>query len=86
MNLNDIYMFVNNYFYQPELCANGIICLVQCGIVHTNNLSWKLLGASGGLTLYKPFVTNDQWSSARVKLLNNDESIEAGWMVRMIAI
>ncbi|KMS97721.1 hypothetical protein BVRB_5g124650 [Beta vulgaris subsp. vulgaris] len=52
-----------------------------CGIVHTNNLSWKLLGASGGLTLYKPFVTNDQWSSARVKLLNNDESIEAGWMV-----
>ncbi|KAL9233661.1 hypothetical protein vseg_008626 [Gypsophila vaccaria] len=38
-------------------------------------------GAESCMTVYKPFAQESQWSSTRIKLLNADESIEAGWMV-----
>ncbi|KAK9735958.1 hypothetical protein RND81_04G241100 [Saponaria officinalis] len=41
----------------------------------------KFVQASGAATVYKPEVQTNQWSSSRVKLINGDESIEAGWMV-----
>ncbi|KAK9735858.1 hypothetical protein RND81_04G233100 [Saponaria officinalis] len=41
----------------------------------------RFFGTQASLSLYKPKVLSNQWSSSRLKLLNGDESIEAGWMV-----
>ncbi|XP_074293862.1 protein neprosin-like [Silene latifolia] len=46
-----------------------------------NNPNKKFFGAHASLTIFKPLVQSSQWSSARVKLLNGAESMEAGWMV-----
>ncbi|XP_074293868.1 protein neprosin-like [Silene latifolia] len=46
-----------------------------------NNPNKKFFGVSGHVNTFKPLVQSSQWSSARVKLLNGAESIEAGWMV-----
>ncbi|KAK9735862.1 hypothetical protein RND81_04G233500 [Saponaria officinalis] len=41
----------------------------------------RFFGTQASLSLYKPKVQPNQWSSSRLKLLNGGESIEAGWMV-----
>ncbi|CAO2836902.1 unnamed protein product [Amaranthus hypochondriacus] len=46
-----------------------------------DDMNRKFYGSSVDLSLHKPAVQSSQWSSARVKLSNGLESIEAGWMV-----
>ncbi|XP_074293861.1 protein neprosin-like [Silene latifolia] len=41
----------------------------------------KFFGAAGAIAIYKPDVPGNQWSSARIRVLNGGDSIEAGWMV-----
>ncbi|KAK9735869.1 hypothetical protein RND81_04G233900 [Saponaria officinalis] len=41
----------------------------------------KFFGTRAWVSLYRPKVLENQWSSSRFKLLNGVESIEAGWMV-----
>ncbi|XP_021834934.2 uncharacterized protein [Spinacia oleracea] len=51
-------------------------------LVHTNKLNRKFNGVGGAIGMYKPVVqTSDQRSSARIKLSNGNDSLEAGWMV-----
>ncbi|KAK9735183.1 hypothetical protein RND81_04G188900 [Saponaria officinalis] len=50
-------------------------------VVRTKNVAKKFMGAGACVTIYKPKVQNNQWSSSRIKLLNGGDSIEAGWMV-----
>ncbi|KAL2940687.1 30S ribosomal protein S6, partial [Bienertia sinuspersici] len=38
-------------------------------------------GIHGSISLHKPKAEKTQWSSARIKLINGDESMELGWMV-----
>ncbi|XP_074293857.1 protein neprosin-like [Silene latifolia] len=45
------------------------------------NPSKKFFGAAGALSIYKPNVPGNQWSSARIRLLNGGNIIEAGWMI-----
>ncbi|XP_074293853.1 protein neprosin-like [Silene latifolia] len=45
------------------------------------NANKKFFGVAGAITIYKPNVPSNQWSSSRIKLLNGGDSIEAGWMV-----
>ena len=59
--------------------------MAQAAVVHTVDdvASTKFYGTAGGLiVLYKPYVQATQWSSARFKLINGNDFIEAGWMVR----
>ncbi|KAK9735977.1 hypothetical protein RND81_04G242500 [Saponaria officinalis] len=59
--------------------------LVQCSAVYRtvdDDSRKKFLGANAHISLYNPNnVKTDQWSSARIKLINGFDSIEAGWMV-----
>ncbi|KAK9735860.1 hypothetical protein RND81_04G233300 [Saponaria officinalis] len=41
----------------------------------------RFFGTQASISLYKPKVQSNQWSSARMKLSNGGDSIEAGWMV-----
>uniref|UniRef100_A0A803L9D8 Neprosin PEP catalytic domain-containing protein n=1 Tax=Chenopodium quinoa TaxID=63459 RepID=A0A803L9D8_CHEQI len=51
-------------------------------LVHTNNPEErKFLGVAGELENYKPIVYPNQWSSTRIKILNQNDNIEVGWMV-----
>ncbi|XP_048499744.1 uncharacterized protein LOC104890005 isoform X1 [Beta vulgaris subsp. vulgaris] len=55
----------------------------QCvAVVHTRaDLRKRFFGVDGSISIYKPRAQNTQWSSARVKLINANDYIEAGWMV-----
>ena len=57
--------------------------LMQSAVIATtlDDMNRKFYGTSADLSLHKPVVQSSQWSSARVKLSNGLESIEAGWMV-----
>ncbi|XP_074293855.1 protein neprosin-like [Silene latifolia] len=46
-----------------------------------NDPNKKFFGAGAAIVIYKPVVQASQWSSARIKISNGGESIEAGWMV-----
>ncbi|KAK9670029.1 hypothetical protein RND81_13G171800 [Saponaria officinalis] len=39
------------------------------------------MGTRAVISIYKPKVHGNQWSSGRLKLTNSGDSIEAGWMV-----
>ncbi|XP_074293858.1 protein neprosin-like [Silene latifolia] len=76
----------NNYVTYPEVHQpNSNVphakrhCTAQVRTVP--NLTKKFLGASAAITLYKPNAPGNQWSSARIRVLSNGDSIEAGWMV-----
>ncbi|KAK9670028.1 hypothetical protein RND81_13G171600, partial [Saponaria officinalis] len=45
------------------------------------NNAKKFMGTRAKISIHKPRVQNNQWSSGRMKLTNGGDSIEAGWMV-----
>ncbi|KAK9670030.1 hypothetical protein RND81_13G171900 [Saponaria officinalis] len=44
------------------------------------NSAKKFMGTRAAMTIHKPKVQANQWSSGRIKLINGGDSIEAGWM------
>uniref|UniRef100_A0A803LHN8 Neprosin PEP catalytic domain-containing protein n=1 Tax=Chenopodium quinoa TaxID=63459 RepID=A0A803LHN8_CHEQI len=58
--------------------------LVHCvaGVQTSEDSSRNFLGVSGTLLVFKPTVYDDgQYSSARIKLINGKDSVEAGYLV-----
>ncbi|KAL9233659.1 hypothetical protein vseg_008625 [Gypsophila vaccaria] len=61
-----------------------MICNMQLAVHRTvaDDRRKAFLGAHGNIRLYKPDnVGSTQWSTARIKLINGYDSLEAGWMV-----
>ncbi|KAK9670025.1 hypothetical protein RND81_13G171400 [Saponaria officinalis] len=55
---------------------------MQHAIIRTKaNDAKKFIGAKAILSIHKPKVESNQWSSSRIKLINGGDSIEFGWMV-----
>ncbi|KAL2925824.1 Protein white, partial [Bienertia sinuspersici] len=50
-------------------------------VVQTSGDKDYFYGAVGRVSVFKPVVHGNQWSVARMKLINEGDFIEAGWMV-----
>ncbi|CAO2832975.1 unnamed protein product [Amaranthus hypochondriacus] len=75
------YLNSTHFLNSSSLPSNDYI---NCAaVVHTVDdlASTKFCGSGGLIVLYKPYVQATQWSSARFKLINGNDFIEAGWMV-----
>ncbi|KAK9735859.1 hypothetical protein RND81_04G233200 [Saponaria officinalis] len=68
--------------FDPSPVPKPIITDHCLAVVQTRaNDAKRFFGTQAAITLYKPEVRPKQWSSARMKLSNGGDSIEAGWMV-----
>ncbi|XP_074293863.1 protein neprosin-like [Silene latifolia] len=78
---NDDGFVVPKPHYLPRAVKNRDLHCSAKIQTKANNPNKKFFGVQGIINVFKPLVQSSQWSSARIKLLNGDESIEAGWMV-----